>query len=284
MTAETSSFFYQSFLDYEMTIFLMQPRCPVVLVHGWKSHPGVWKPLIRRLEEESFACWNFSHSGLRDAGAEEIGCALMDFIHTMQEEHAYRGPVDLVCHSMGAAVARYTLEVMDRASCRIPARMLIGIGPPNNGSSMAELFNDPVHGPEILRQLTGTFVPKTYDPAEDRLVQEFRRTGPFVEVLRKAGLRRDVSYRVIVAGNPTATPEFFPLFGGQTWEYSPSGWQKTVRGDGIVSHADSLIPGAKMAVLPADPTMLNDAPAEYCHLRLPGNPEVVEQVIRFLRE
>jgi hypothetical protein len=89
---------------------------------------------------------------------------------------------------------------------------------------------------------------------------------------------------VIVAGNPTATPEFFPLFGGQTWEYSPSGWQKTIRGDGIVSHTDSLIPGAKMAVLPTDPTVLNGTPAEYCHLRLPGNPEVVEQVIRFLRE
>lgn len=262
----------------------MQPSCPVVLVHGWKSHPGVWKPLIRRLEEESFVCWNFNHSELRDAGAEEIGSALIDFIHAMQEEHAYYGPVDLVCHSMGAAVARYMLEVMDGASCRIPARTLIGIGPPNNGSSMAELFNDPVHGPEILRQLTGTFVPRTYDPAEDQLVQEFRRTGPFVEVLRKAGLRTDVRYRVIVAGNITATPEFFPLFEGRTWEYSSSGWQKTVLGDGIVAHTDSIIPGAEMAVLPADPTMLNCAPGDYCHLRLPGNPEVVERVIRFLRE
>ena len=179
----------------------MQTRCPVVLVHGWKSHPGVWKPLVRRLEEDSFVCWNFSHSNLRDAGAEEIGHALMDFIHTMEEEHGYRGKIDMVCHSMGAAVARYMLEVMDGTSRDIPVRMLIGIGPPNNGSSMAELFNDPVHGPGILQQLTGTFVPKTYDPAADRLVQEFRSTGPFVKLLRDAGLRSDVRYRVIVAGN-----------------------------------------------------------------------------------
>ena len=262
----------------------METRCPVVLVHGWKSHPKVWNPLVRRLEEESFVCWNFSHSKLRDAGAEEIGHALMDYIHTMQEEQAYHGPIDMVCHSMGAAVARYVLEVMDGDSHKIPVRTLIGIGPPNNGSSMAELFNDPVHGPAILQQLAGTFVPKTYDPAADRLVQEFRSTGPFVQVLRDAGLRSDIRYRVIVAGNTTGTPDFFPLFKGQTWAYTREGWQMTAHGDGIVSHLDSHIAGAKMAILPDDPTALNVAASDYCHLRLPGNPEVVEQVIRFLRE
>jgi len=25
-------------------------RCPVILVHGWNSHPGVWKRLIVHLE------------------------------------------------------------------------------------------------------------------------------------------------------------------------------------------------------------------------------------------
>jgi pimeloyl-ACP methyl ester carboxylesterase len=255
-----------------------------VLVHGWKSHPGVWKSLVRRLEAESVVCWNFSHSKLRDAGGEEIGHALMGYIHDMQEEYAYHGPVDMVCHSMGAAVARYMLEVMDGVSCRIPVRNLIGIGPPNNGSSMAELFNDPVHGPDILRQLTGTFVPRTYDPMTDRLVQDFRSTGPFVQALRDAGLRNDIRYRVIVAGNVTGTPDFFPLFKGQTWAYSPDGWQLTAHGDGIVPHADSRLPGADVAVLPENPTVLNAAAADYCHLRLPGNPEVAEQVIRFLRE
>ncbi|WP_245619284.1 hypothetical protein [Methanogenium cariaci] len=49
-------------------------------------------------------------------------------------------------------------------------------------------------------------------------------------------------------------------------------------------HADSRLPGADVAVLPENPTVLNAAAADYCHLRLPGNPEVAEQVIRFLRE
>ncbi|KAF1077229.1 triacylglycerol lipase [Methanogenium sp. MK-MG] len=262
----------------------MHKCCPVVLVHGWKSHPGVWKSLVRRLEEESFVCWNFSHTGMRNAGGEEIGRALMDYIRGMQEEYAYHGPVDIVCHSMGAAVARYMLEVMDGVSCSVPVRNLIGIGPPNNGSSMAELFNDPVHGPEILRQLAGSFVPRTYDPMADRLVQDFRSTGPFVQALRDAGLRSDIRYRVIVAENVTGTPDFFPLFGGQTWAYSSGGWQQTAHGDGIVPHADSCMPGAEVAVLPDDPTALDAAAADYCHLRLPGNPEVAEQVIQFLRE
>lgn len=262
----------------------MQEPCPVVLVHGWKSHPGVWKSLVRRLEEDSLECWNFSHREFRNAGAEEIGCSLRDFIFQMQEEREYSGPVDMVCHSMGAPIARYLLEVMDGEDRRIRVRNLIGIGPPNNGSAMAELFNDPVHGPAVLQKLTGSFVPRTYDPAEDRLVQEFRRTGPYVKELQDAGLRSDVRYRVIVGGNMTGTTEFFPLFDGRTWEYAAGVWSMTTRGDGIVSHSDSCMAGAEVTVLPKDPAVLAAEPVEYCHLRLPGNPEVIETVVLLLRE
>ena len=255
-----------------------------MLVHGWKSHPGVWKSLVRRLEEESLECWNFSHREFRNAGAEEIGRSLRDFILRMQKEREYNGPVDMVCHSMGAPVARYMLEVMDGEARRIRVRTLIGIGPPNNGSAMAELFNDPVHGPPVLQKLTGSFVPRTYDPAEDRLVQEFRRTGPYVKELQKAGLRSDVRYRIIVGGNTTGTTDFFPLFDGRTWEYASGEWSLTTRGDGIVSHSDSCMAGAEVTVLPKDPASLAADPVEYCHLSLPGNPEVIETVVLLLRE
>jgi len=38
-------------------------------------------------------------------------------------------------------------------------RQLIGLGPPNTGSALVELFHDPVRGAEVFNRLTGVFVP-----------------------------------------------------------------------------------------------------------------------------
>ncbi len=61
---------------------------------------------------------------------------------------------------------------------------LIGLGPPNNGSALAELFNDPTHGEKIINRLTGVFVPRGYDPAADQLVQDVRPGSPVIHNLR----------------------------------------------------------------------------------------------------
>ena len=47
----------------------------------------------------------------------------------------------------GPGVSEYMLEILDREEQNVEVRQLIGLGPPNNGSSIAELFCDPVHGP-----------------------------------------------------------------------------------------------------------------------------------------
>jgi hypothetical protein len=57
----------------------------------------------------------------------------------------------------------------------------------------------------------------------------------------------------------------------------------TYSGDGIVPLSDSLLPGAAMEVLPADPSTLDGDAAQYCHIRLPRAPEVVERVVGYLR-
>jgi len=39
-------------------------RFPVILVHGWNSHPGVWKRLVGRFEAAGIPYRKFDHSGM----------------------------------------------------------------------------------------------------------------------------------------------------------------------------------------------------------------------------
>ncbi|WP_332450622.1 lipase family alpha/beta hydrolase [Methanoculleus sp.] len=253
------------------------------MVHGWRSHPGIWNRLTPGLREAAVPVWSFDHTALQNEGTETIAVALRDYIHARREETGYGGPVDVVCHSMGTCIARYLLEVIDGNRREEQVRLLVGIGPPNNGSAMAELFNDPERGPEVIRRLAGVFVPEGYDPGEDTIVQEFRPRSRTVAALRAAGTRDDIDYRIVLGANLTGTPAFFPVFGGRTWEIAPDGeWRATYAGDGIVPHIDSYLPGARMDVVPADPGNLARDPEHYCHIRLPRNPEVVTRVRDYL--
>jgi len=258
--------------------------CPVVLVHGWKSHPGIWKKLIPRLSEEDITFWNFDHVAMDDTSLEEIARGLQIYINSMREETGYTGDLDIVCHSMGTCIARYLLEVIDGTEKREKVRQLIGIGPPNNGSAMAELFNHPDHGQKVINTLTGVFVPKGYIPAQDVIVQEFRPGSKTMKTLSRAGLRKDITYRIIISTNRTQTPALFPQFKGQTPEILPDGtWRLTWDGDGIVTYSDSHLPGAEIVILPRDMKNFNQHPGHYSHINMPRNSEAVEQVIRFLK-
>jgi pimeloyl-ACP methyl ester carboxylesterase len=258
--------------------------CPVVLVHGWKSHPGIWKNLIPRLSEERILFWSFDHVTMDNSSLEEIAKGLQYYISSLRKKTGYTGFLDIVCHSMGTCIARYLLEVIDGKEKKEKVRQLIGIGPPNNGSAMAELFNHPDHGPKVINTLTGVFVPEGYVPAYDLIVQEFRPGSKTMKTLSRAGLRKDIAYRIIISTNRTQTPALFPQFKGQTPEILPDGtWSLTWEGDGIVTHSDSHLPGAEIVILPRDVENFNQHPDQYSHIKLPRNSETVEQVIRFLK-
>ncbi|MCX6689007.1 MAG: acetyltransferase [Methanoregula sp.] len=257
---------------------------PVVLVHGWKSHPGIWNRLVLRLRDEGIPFWNFDQTPLNGASVEEIAAALQAGISKTRREREYFGEIDIICHSMGTCIARYMLEVLDGTTRHERVRQLIGIGPPNKGSALAELFNHPVYGMEIITQLSGVFVPQGYNPAEDLIVQQFRPDSSTMTTLASAGIRSDISYRIICAANLLGTPGFFPIFLGKTWEGSPaSGWRQTYAGDGIVPHSDSILPGVALDILPRDPSVLEYNADEYCHIKLPRNPEVIERIIEYLK-
>ncbi|MGB8220838.1 MAG: acetyltransferase [Methanoregula sp.] len=264
---------------------MLSQSIPVVLVHGWKSHPGIWNRLTPQLNEAGIPFWIFDYTSLNGASMEEIARALRDYISTQREEQEYIGSIDMVCHSIGSCITRYLLEIMDGSDRHEQVRQLIAIGPPNNGSSLAELFCDPVIGPEITKRLVGTFVPEHFDPTADIIVQACRPGSTTMTALRKAGIRPDIAYRLLCAENTTCTPSFFPCFEGKTCELQPDGnWHMTYSGDGIVPHSDSVLPGAAIEILPADPAALDGDAAQYCHIRLPRAPEVVERVLGYLRQ
>lgn len=256
---------------------------PVVLVHGWKSHPGIWNRLTPRLKEENIPFWSFDYTHLNGASMETIAGVLGDYITAQREEWGYTGNVDVVCHSIGSCITRYLLEVLDGSSRHEQVRQFIAIGPPNNGSSLAEIFSDPLIGPGITDRLSGTFVPRNFDPAADVIVQECRPGSRTMAALREAGIRADIRYQLLCAENISQTPSFFPSFEGKTCELQPGGnWRMTYAGDGIVPLSDSILPGAALEVLPADPVPSDGDAAQYCHIRLPRAPEVVERVVDYL--
>jgi triacylglycerol lipase len=257
---------------------------PVLLVHGWNSHPGAWKHLCQRLELAKIPYTRFDHTGLNMAKLEHIAGELGKFIAAWHQETGYCGPIDVVCHSIGTCIARYYFEVIDGKLKQERVRQLIGLGPPNSGSALAELFVDPVQGPAILNRLTGVFVPATYDPATDFMVQDVRPGSAFMEKLRNAGTRPDITYRVIVTANPGGIREFFPLFGGMTWEIDTNQqFRQTLSGDGIVAHSESALPGISLDIIPVSHNGDGLPPANmFCHILMTKNPLVNDRVMYYL--
>jgi triacylglycerol lipase len=258
---------------------------PVILVHGWNSYPGVWKRLVSRLEEAEIPYGKFDHTHMRSSALPAISASLHDYLQEVRDENGWDGPVDMVCHSLGTCIARYLLEVIDGTEQTQAVRQLIGLGPPNNGSALAELFNDPAYGGEIINRLSGVFVPHGYDPATDLIVQDVRPGSPVIDRLRTAGLRSDITYRIIVTGNPGDVPGFFPLFKGKTWEMDEDGrYRATLNGDGIVAHRESELPGISLDVLSATADGEDNLPApdQYCHINLPRNPVVIGRIMHYL--
>jgi triacylglycerol lipase len=258
---------------------------PVLLVHGWNSHPGAWKLLGSRLETAGIPYTKFDHTGMSDASLGDIAAALGRFLCGWRNETGHTGPVDVVSHSVGTCIARYYLEVCDGEKKKERVRQLIGLGPPNTGSALAELFVDPVRGPAIINRLTGIFVPAGFNPAADAIVQDVRPASQFMEKLRSAGIRPDITYRIIVTANPGGMPEFFPLFGGKTWEMTAKQkFRQTLEGDGIVAHAESILPGISLDVIAASSDTEGNLPSanQYCHINLTKNRQVNDRIMHYL--
>ena len=258
---------------------------PVVLVHGWNSHPGIWNRLIPHLDAAHIPYTRFSHVEMAYETLPHIAAALHDHVRQYRDETGYDGAVDTISHSMGTCITRYFLEVMDRTEHKAHVRQLIGLGPPNNGSALAKLFNDPERGAMIINRLTGVFVPEGFDPEKDEIVRDVQPESRVMTDLRNAGIRKDILYRIIVTGNPEGTPAFFPWFAGKTWEIDKDGrYRMTLEGDGVVAHSESALPGISLDIIPAGPDASGQylRPDLFCHINLPKNPAVIARIMQYL--
>jgi hypothetical protein len=64
---------------------------PVVLVHGWNSHPGVWNRLVPRLDAARIPYTSFSHVEMADKSLPYIAGALRDHIRYYRDETWFDG-------------------------------------------------------------------------------------------------------------------------------------------------------------------------------------------------
>ena len=92
---------------------MIMKTVPLILVHGWKSHPGIWRRLIEKVNLPQEKIWIFDYSKLNESTVSYIARQLKSFLQDKRRLNGYSGQVDIVCHSMGGYVTRYYVEVLD---------------------------------------------------------------------------------------------------------------------------------------------------------------------------
>ena len=60
---------------------------PVILVHGWNSHPGIWNRLVPRLSDAAIPFWKFDHARMTGADIPELAAVLAYFVGEMRDEY-----------------------------------------------------------------------------------------------------------------------------------------------------------------------------------------------------
>jgi pimeloyl-ACP methyl ester carboxylesterase len=258
---------------------------PVILVHGWNSHPAIWYRLALRMKKAGFQCHIFNYSDKRGLPIEDIARLLLDYIREIRILSRWVRPVNIVAHSLGSLVVRYLLEVMDSEQKNLNVRQMIMIAAPNKGSILAELMYTKAYFPLISAELTGVFIPRDYDRFSDMYLQNARHTSNFMDNLRSAGLRPDIEYRNILTINSRKNPDFCPWFKGMTWEMTESGeYRLTHDGDGVVSLSESAYQGIHLDILHTSMDEEKSMQIElFGHMYQPKNPLVIDLVMQYLQ-
>ena len=232
---------------------------PVIFVHGWRGSEETWTDMKQTLDNAGFVegthYFVFNYNGYDDP--MKAVPAFKDFVE--KQKAIYRDQYDyndckftIVCHSMGALVTRWYIEVTGGAENVV---QWIGIGPTNHGSALANKIPD---------SALSAFSSQLGKPA----VLQLRTDSDTVKTLEAHHLAPGVTYRVIVGDNENNRFAFGSDIGlpaviyyifvkGQTWASLPGctckplpSWEEprgcylTLRGDGVVANVQSWIDSA----------------------------------------
>lgn len=250
---------------------------PVLLVHGWHGDTSVWANLVSELDERNNTFWDFDYKQYNDQSPQFIAKLLKDYIESKRSENEYYGPIDIVCHSMGALVTRYYIEHDYRSE---KVHQWIGIAPVNHGAALADLRE--------IKSLTWTVrllkLLWPHDPLPDPdepAIIEMNTNSNTVNALRNS-LRSDVKYRVISGYNPSHSAGFNPVFLGRTREKWNGKYYHTFNGDGIVANEQSILIGRDFDVYPLYGNLNGYSANKFTHENLPRNPLIVKKVVEYL--
>ena len=247
---------------------------PVILVHGWMGSEADWTNTEKTLDDAGFIknqdYFAFNYNGYDDPRnatgklqtfIEQTKDTLYNFSKSDGSEYA-RDDIKftIVCHSMGALVTRYYMEVEGGSG---NVAQWIGIAPTNHGGGLADKIPDAV---------LSLFSSQLGRPA----LLQLRTDSDTVKSLEAHHLASGVTYRVIVGNNNNSSPGFgsdiarylgnlglpveiyYTIAKGKTWASLPGcgckplpQWEEprgccylTLRGDGAVANVLSWIDSA----------------------------------------
>ena len=135
---------------------------PAILVHGWKSRPRYGNNLHRSSRKTISTGFSIIRHLMKLLQMEGSRNLLRILSQQKEKRTILLGSVDIVCHSIGSCIARYLLEVNDGRALHERVRQPIAIGPPNNGSSLAELSAIRSSAPLFTGRLCETFVARNF--------------------------------------------------------------------------------------------------------------------------
>jgi len=241
---------------------------PIVLVHGLWSDKHTFDTLISRLNYENITYYTFDYSSLPEKDPRTVALKLKSFIETEEVPT----PFDIVCHSNGAIVTRYYMEMFWGSK---NVRQWIGVCPAHHGSAFADLQDlyprlyNSVIGPII--NLFGKWK-LTLDHLSTRneiiyLLKENEKNG--------FPTSSNVKYRVIAGYNPSPgnTPfDLWSIWKGYTESKNDKNYYYwTNLGDGIVSIEQALLSNTDYDLLP------------YSHINMLKSNEAIDLIIRYYK-